>query len=115
MPSSSVHSRYQRHPTDLPWGSLAVRIQLTVRKFVCRNPTCARRIFTERVPEPVAAYARKTQRLITALQAIGVALGGQVGARLAHRLGLPAEGHAVASGAPPPPAEHPTAAGRWGR
>ena len=50
---------------------------------------CTRRIFTERVPELVAAYARKTYRLIAALQAIGVALGGQAGARLAHRLGLP--------------------------
>jgi transposase len=89
VPSCSVHSRYQRHLTDLPWGSFAVRIRLWVRKFVCRNPTCTRRIFTERVPELVAAYARKTHRLITALQAIGVALGGQAGARLAHRLGLP--------------------------
>jgi hypothetical protein len=28
------------------------------------------------VPELVAAYARKTHRLVTVLQAIGVALGG---------------------------------------
>jgi transposase len=90
VPSSSVHSRYQRHLTDLPWGTRPVSIQLTVRKFVCRNASCPRRIFTERVPELVATYARKTQRLIAALQAIGVALGGQAGARLAHRLGLPA-------------------------
>jgi hypothetical protein len=61
-----------------------------VRKFVCRHLHCARRIFTERVPELVAAYARKTHRLIAALQAIGVALGGQAGARLSKRLGLPA-------------------------
>jgi transposase len=89
-PSSAVHSRYQRHLMDLPWGPLTVRIRLLVRTFVCRMPTCTRRIFTERVPELVAPYARKTQRLIAALQAIGVALGGQAGARLAHRLGLPA-------------------------
>ncbi len=63
MPSSSVHSRYQRHLTDLPWGTRAVRIQLMVRKFVCRNPSCARRIFTERLPELIATYARKTHRL----------------------------------------------------
>jgi zinc-finger of transposase IS204/IS1001/IS1096/IS1165 len=41
MPSSSVHSRYQRQLADLPGSSLAVRIRLTVRKFVCRNPSCA--------------------------------------------------------------------------
>lgn len=89
VPSSLVHSRYQRHLTDLPWGTRPVHIQLTVRKFVCRNLHCTRRIFTERVPELVTAYARKTHRLIAALQALGVALGGQAGARLAHRLGLP--------------------------
>jgi transposase len=89
-PSSSVHSRYQRHLMDLPWGPLTVRIRLLVRTFVCRIPTCTRRIFTERMPELVAPDARKTYRLIAALQAIGVALGGQAGARLAHRLGLPA-------------------------
>jgi transposase len=90
VPSSTVHSRYQRRLTDLPWGTRLVRLQLTVRKFICRNPSCPRRIFTERVPELIAPYARKTQRLIAALQALGVALGGQAGARLAHRLGLPA-------------------------
>src|SRR5262249_57386361 len=74
--SSSVHSRYQRRLADLPWGTRPVCLQLTVRKFVCRNPNCMCRIFTERVPELVAAYARKTHRLVTGLQAIGVALGG---------------------------------------
>jgi transposase len=90
VPSSSVHSRYQRYLTDLPWGTCPVSIRLTVRKFVCRNASCPRRIFTERVPELVAVSARKTCRLVAALQAIGRALGGQAGARLAHRLGLPA-------------------------
>src|SRR5262245_54482269 len=89
VPSSSVHGRYQRHLTDLPWGTRPVSLQLTVRKFVCRNASCPRRIFTERVPELVAVYARKTCRLVAVLQAIGMALGGQAGARLAHRLGLP--------------------------
>jgi transposase len=87
--SSSIHSRYQRHLTDLPWGTRAVHLQLTVRKFFCRNPTCARRIFTERLPNLVAASRRHTQRLVTALGAIGFALGGNAGARLAARLRLP--------------------------
>jgi len=71
--SSSVQSRDQRHLTDLPGGTRPVRIQLTVRKLVCRHPSCPRRLFTERVLKLVAAYARKPQRLITALQASGVA------------------------------------------
>src|SRR5919108_3246502 len=86
VPSSSVHSRYQRRLTDLPWGTQAVRIHLTVRKFRCRNRACGRRIFTERLSDLVAAYSRKTHRLATALRMIGMALGGEAGARLAARL-----------------------------
>jgi transposase len=88
-PSSSVHSHYQRRLADLPWGSLAVCMQLVVRKFVCRQGPCTRRIFTERLPDFAMPYARKTMRLVNALQAIGLALGGQAGARLAARLRLP--------------------------
>jgi transposase len=88
-PSTTVHSRYQRHLTDLPWGSLSVRIRLTVRTFVCCTATCARRIFTEHLPALVAVYARRTCRLVAALRAIGMALGGNAGARLAARLRLP--------------------------
>src|ERR1700752_860628 len=41
-----VNSRSQRHLTDLPGGTLSVRIQLTLRKFVCRTATGIRRMFT---------------------------------------------------------------------
>src|ERR671924_164685 len=78
-PSSAVHSHYQRRLADLPWGAPAVRLQLLVRKFVCRNFTCARRIFTERLPDVAAPYARTTHRLTTVLRAIGMALGGGAG------------------------------------
>jgi transposase len=43
-PSATIHSHYQRQLTDLPWGTLQIRLQLRVRKFVCRNPECVRRI-----------------------------------------------------------------------
>jgi len=87
--SASIHSRYRRCLTDLPWGTRVVRLHLMVRKFVCGHPHCARRVFTERLPELVAPYARKTPRFITALQALGIALGGKAGVRLAARLQLP--------------------------
>jgi transposase len=87
--SSSVHRHDQRRLADLPWGALAVRLQRLVRKFVCRNFTCAHRIFTERLPDVAAPYARKTLRLVNALRAIGMAFGGEAGARLAARLRLP--------------------------
>src|SRR5262245_45449882 len=65
-PSSSAHTHYQRRLADLPWGALAVRLQLLVRKFVCRNFTCARRIFTERLRDVAAPSARKIMRLVNA-------------------------------------------------
>src|SRR5256885_6413915 len=80
VPSSTGPSRDQRHLTDLPWGTRPVHIPLTVRTCVGRHLHGTRRLFTARVPALVAAYARKTQRLIAALQALGVALGGQAGA-----------------------------------
>src|SRR3712207_4733593 len=60
--SSSVLHHSHRRLTDLPWGCRAVRIQLTVRKFRCRNPACGRRIFTERVPDLAATYGRHPPR-----------------------------------------------------
>jgi transposase len=104
--SSSIHSRYQRHLTDLPWGTHSVHLQLTVRKFFCRNPTCTHRIFTERLPDFVAAYARHTSRVVAALRAIGMALGGNAGARLAAHLRLPTSPATLlrlVRGAPLPP------------
>jgi transposase len=44
------------------------------------------RIFTERLPAVVAPWARRTLRLVQHLSALGLALGGQAGARLAARL-----------------------------
>jgi hypothetical protein len=54
-PSARVHSSYLRHPVDLPWADAAVRIELAVRKFFCRQPNCPRRIFTERLAGFLAA------------------------------------------------------------
>jgi transposase len=86
--TARVHSRYTRTLADLPWGTAHVRWQLRVRKFMCANGQCPRRIFTERLPEVVAPWARRTRRLVAWLLAIGLALGGAAGARLSQHLGL---------------------------
>jgi len=59
-----------------------------VRRFVCANTTCARRTFAERLGEQIKAYARRTKRCASQLQAIGLMLGGNAGARLAKIMGL---------------------------
>src|SRR5437868_12082913 len=43
--SQSIHSRYVRVVADLPWAGWAVRLDLHVRRFFCRNQECPGRIF----------------------------------------------------------------------
>jgi hypothetical protein len=86
--SKRIHSRYQRQITDLPCQGIPVRLMLYARRFRCQNSLCTRRIFCERLPRVVATYARQTIRVITALELIGFAIGGEAGARLARELGL---------------------------
>jgi transposase len=86
--SARVHSRYRRTLADLPWLGLAMRLEVRVRKFFCDTPSCGRRIFTERLPGIVVAHGRRTLRLESWLTRIGVALGGEAGARLLRALGL---------------------------
>jgi transposase len=52
------------------------------------NPECGQRIFCERLPELAAPYAHKTMRLNELLTALGLALGGRPGMRLARGMGL---------------------------
>jgi hypothetical protein len=57
-----VHSRYARKLGDLPWEGIPVRIFLQARKFFCGREDCRRRIFTERLPNTVLRYGRRTRR-----------------------------------------------------
>jgi transposase len=88
--TARLHSHYQRTVADLPWGGRRVRLVLNVRKFRCAEPGCTRRVFTERLPDLVEPYARKTTRLHEVLEMVGFALGGKAGARLIRRLGMEA-------------------------
>jgi hypothetical protein len=67
-----------------------MRLELHVRRFFCDTADCPQQIFAERVPSVVACYARRTQRLEAWFTAIGLALGGEAGARLLAVLGLTA-------------------------
>ncbi|WP_242062959.1 ISL3 family transposase [Nostoc sp. FACHB-145] len=83
-----IHSRYERCLADLPWANYSITLQLRVRKFFCINTLCKRRIFTERMTNVTAPWARKTLRLAQRLSAIGLANGGAAGARLSEQLGI---------------------------
>lgn len=90
--SSSRHSNYIRQLTDLPWHGVAIRIQLQTRKFRCRNELCQRKVFCERLPKVVESYGRKTVRLQALFGVLAFVLGGEAGAKTAHRIGLQISG-----------------------
>ena len=87
--SQQVHCYYTRTVTDLCWADFQVQLKLHVRRFVCSNAMCAQRTFAERLGESIKAYARRTKRCASRLQTIGLLLGGNAGALLAKRMGLP--------------------------
>ncbi len=88
QPSARIHGTYRRTIADLPCAGRNVILVLTVREFVCSTPTCSHKIFTERLVGLVQPYARMTSRLIALLQACGLVAGGQMGTRLADRVGI---------------------------
>lgn len=112
--STSIHSYYQRTVADLPWHGVTIKLQLNTRKLRCQNALCSQKVFCERLPKVVAAYARKTVRLTSALQLLAFALGGEAGARAASGLGLRTSGDTLLRRirqTPLPPAPTPTALG----
>jgi transposase len=67
-----------------------VSIQLRVRRFFCINSDCPAKTFVEQVDGLTTRYARRTPVLRTMLAAIGLALAGRAGARMAAQLGVTA-------------------------
>jgi transposase len=85
-----VHSSYERSLADTALGSRRVVLRLRVRRFFCDNPNCPARTFAEQVAGVTSPYARRSPLARRLLEAIGLALAGRAGARLAGALGLPA-------------------------
>jgi transposase len=87
--ATRVHSRYPRTITDQPIHGRRTILRVTARRFFCDRPQCPRALFCERLPELVTSHARTTGPLAESHQALGFALGGEAGARLAARLAVP--------------------------
>jgi transposase len=88
--ASRVHSRYQRHLDDMAVAGQPAVIHLTVRRFFCPATGCPRQTFAEQVPGLTWRYGRRTPVARQVLEAIGLALGGRAGARLAAACGVAA-------------------------
>ena len=86
--ATHVRSYYSRLVADVPCAGRRVQLVLRVRKFRCDTVSCPRKIFAERLGPFIEAWARKTTRLRESIEAIGLSTCGEVGARLAERLGI---------------------------
>ncbi|MEV4040417.1 ISL3 family transposase [Streptomyces umbrinus] len=83
-----VHSSYLRFPADLPTAGRRATVILRVRRFLCTGEACRRRTFVEQVPGLTRRHAQVTERLRQAMGAIGLALAGRAGTRLAQLMGI---------------------------
>ncbi|EIZ78118.1 transposase [Novosphingobium sp. Rr 2-17] len=87
--SARLHSRYERRIADMPWQGRFVTLLMRVRRLRCSNRSCKRRIFVERAEQVATSHARRSVRLGEIQRTIRLALGGEAGARLADRIGMP--------------------------
>ena len=83
-----IHSRYTRQLAEEPILGHPVRLEMTVRRFVHRFAVSAA-IFAEPLDGFAAKHARTTVGLAQTHRAIGAALGGEAGARLAAKTAVP--------------------------
>ncbi|MFD8888787.1 ISL3 family transposase [Streptomyces erythrochromogenes] len=80
--SDWIHSRYVRHLADAALGGRSVRIDLSVRRLYCENPSCPKVTFAEQVPGLTVRYQRRTPLLQHLVESVGVVLAGRGGARI---------------------------------
>ena len=118
--SHRIHSRYERTLGDLPWQGRPVRLRVQARRFRCLDPACPRQTFAERLAGVAAVAARRTERLDGLQRHLGLALGGEAGARLAGRLAMHTSPDTLlrlvriaGAGADPPPAPRVLAVDDW--
>nr|WP_326828173.1 transposase family protein [Streptomyces sp. NBC_01751] len=96
--SPRVHSSYLRFLADVPSAGRSVVLQLRVRRFRCRSTKCPRQTFVEQIPGLTRRYGQRTERLRSTLAAVGLALAGRAGARLAAVLHVHQPEHGLAPG-----------------
>lgn len=80
--SEWCHSRYARRLADVTLAGRPLRIDLSVRRLYCENTTCPKATFAEQVPGLTVRYQRRTPRLQSLVEDVGVVLAGRGGSRM---------------------------------
>jgi hypothetical protein len=113
--SSRIQSRYTRKLCDLPSVGRPLRLIMHVRRFFCRQGTCAQKIFVERLPELCRPHAEPHHTAArSASRSLDWRVGGQAGADAASDLGKSREPrYHLASGSPLFTAHHIRTTHHW--
>ncbi|MFF2478277.1 ISL3 family transposase [Streptomyces sp. NPDC058066] len=72
----------------MPSAGNPVRLCLRVRRFFCESALCERRTFVEQIAGLTRRHGRWTERQRSTLAAVGLALAGRAGARMAGVFGV---------------------------
>jgi transposase len=88
-PAPHVEQQVRASTADIACVGQRLILKLLVRKWVCPLDSCSQRIFAEPFAGLVRRYARMTDRLIKALQSVGVITNGADGACLSSSLAMP--------------------------
>ena len=93
--SSRVHGGYGRVVADGAAGGRPVLIALSVRRFRCPEPSCAKVTFAEQAGGVSERYRRRSVPLLGMLAGFGLELAGRAAARLAGAMGVPVHSSTV--------------------
>jgi transposase len=93
--SSRVHGGYVRVVADGAAGGRPVLVVLSVRRFRCLEPSCAKVTFAEQVQGLTGRYRRRSVPVLDMLAGVGLELAGRAAARLASALGMPVHSSTV--------------------
>ncbi len=80
--SGRLHGSYRRRLADRPMLDKKVALCVEMRRFKCMNAQCPRCTFGEDIHVLAGRHQRRTRSHARALHALGLALGGEAGARL---------------------------------
>jgi len=58
--SHKRHSSYNRKPQALPCSDTPVQLVLSAQRYFCQDPDCTCKTYSERIPDTVSFYARRT-------------------------------------------------------
>src|ERR1039457_209807 len=93
--SSRVHGGYARVVADGAAGGRPGLIVLSVRRFRCPEPSCAKVTFAEQAGGVSARYRRRSVPLLGMLAGFGLELAGRAAAPMAGTLGVPVHSSTV--------------------